>query len=52
MPIPPELQQSFIRLNLVSQSLELVLKNLHECLTLAKENIDEIETYFRSHPSQ
>jgi hypothetical protein len=45
MPIPPELQQAFIRLELIKQALGVTVQNLHDGLAVAQEAIDAIKRW-------
>ena len=52
MPIPSELQQAFIRLEIIKGALGVTLKNLQDGLAVAQEAIDDIKRYHeQSKPS-
>lgn len=45
MPIPTELQQAFVRLEIVKGALGVILQNLQDGLAVAQEAIDVIKRY-------
>lgn len=52
MPIPQELQQAFTRVQLVEQAIAELLRQLQQCMTVAKGALDEIKDWHDSHPAQ
>lgn len=45
MPIPTELQQAFIRLEVIKGALAVIMQNLQDGLVVAQGAIDEIKRY-------
>lgn len=52
MSLPPEVQQAFIRLEIIKGALEVTMRNLQNGLAVAQGAIDEIKRYLESQRSQ
>lgn len=52
MPIPPDLQQAFTRLEIIKGALAITMQNLQDGLAVAQGALDEIKAYFDEHRPQ